>query len=62
MLQRRRLLLGRLLLSLRLRLLGLLLRRRLLCARLVAYRGSVRWWFLLPFDRARRVWTRIRAA
>ena len=31
-------------------------------ARLVAYRGSVRWWFLLPFDRARRVWTRIRAA
>jgi len=31
-------------------------------ARVVAYRGSVRWWFLLPFDRARRAWTRIRAA
>jgi len=31
-------------------------------ARVVAYRGSVRWWFQLPFDRARRAWTRIRAA
>ena len=30
-------------------------------ARIVAYRGSVRWWFLFPFDRARRAWTRIRA-
>jgi SAM-dependent methyltransferase len=30
--------------------------------RVVAYRASVRWWFLLPVERARRVWTRIRAA
>jgi SAM-dependent methyltransferase len=30
--------------------------------RIVAYRASVRWWFLLPLERARRVWTRIRAA
>ena len=30
--------------------------------RIVAYRASVRWWFLLPLVRARRVWTRIRAA
>ena len=30
--------------------------------RLVAYRASVRWWFKLPFVRARRAWTRIRTA
>ena len=30
--------------------------------RVVAYRASVRWWFLLPLERARRVWHRIRAA
>ena len=30
--------------------------------RVVAYRASVRWWLLLPLVRARRVWTRIRAA
>ena len=30
--------------------------------RLVAYRESVRWWFVLPWLRARRLWNRIRAA
>jgi len=30
--------------------------------RIVAYRASVRWWFKLPFVRARRAWTRIRTA
>jgi hypothetical protein len=30
--------------------------------RVVNYRASIRWWLLLPLVRARRVWTRIRAA
>jgi len=30
--------------------------------RLVAYRESVRWWLVLPWLRARRLWNRIRAA
>ena len=30
--------------------------------RIIAYRGSVRWWLKLPWVRARRAWTRIRAA
>ena len=30
--------------------------------RIVAYRESVRWWFVLPLLRARRLWNRIRAA
>lgn len=30
--------------------------------RIVAYRGSVRWWLRLPFVRAFRAWNRIRGA
>ena len=30
--------------------------------RIVAYRESVRWWFVLPWLRVRRLWNRIRAA
>lgn len=30
--------------------------------RLIAYRESVRWWFVLPWVRIRRLWNRIRAA
>lgn len=30
--------------------------------RIVAYRESVRWWFVLPLLRVRRLWNRIRAA
>jgi len=30
--------------------------------RVVAYRGSVRWWLMLPWLRVRRLWNRIRAA
>jgi hypothetical protein len=29
--------------------------------RIIAYRASGRWWLKLPWIRARRLWTRIRA-